>query len=473
MHPQPVTRLILILFLPIAFFACKKDKPSKPLPLPGTPSGLTVTRVSDTGAVIQWNTADLATSYVLRLIPKTSFRSTLEYKLAGNDALIKTLTELTPATKYQVELTAIGDNGKAQPVTADFTTDDADGLVILGSEDKGIYAFDARNGNQVWRYPTGGDVLATPIIKDSIVYVGGFDGRLYALNAADGSQKWVTRTMRSGSGITAPVALSNGRVYLGDYGGWIWAFDATSGMEQWNYVIPSPYKNVNTAPVILGDTIMYIASYDGRVYAFDLRTGTQKWRTESTGNPITSGPAVYNNTIYVGGTPKLYAFDAGTGAVKWTGYVNGYESFYGSPTISDNKVLIGDDRGIFYAFDASTGAIVWSKKISGGTIMTSAMVANGVVYISNGNFVQAMNVSTGNTVWTNTNIPENVSYSGPTVSEKYVYAGSITGKLYCLDRTTGNIKWSTGNSYQRFQSCPVVLKYSGKTFHPGITGIVQ
>jgi outer membrane protein assembly factor BamB len=465
----PFTRLCLIILISISWFACKKDKP-----LPPAPTGLTVSNISDTGATIQWNATDHAKSYKLRLIAITSYRKSLEFKIETGQPLTITATNLIPATKYHVELIPVGDNGEGAIASTDFITEDAEGLIIIGSEDRNVYAFNAKNGDEVWHYTTGDQVPASPVIKDSVVYIGSFDGKLYALNVRDGSLKWATSKMRSGSGITAPVTLSKDRVYLGDYGGWIFAFDTTNGSEKWSYIIPSPYKNVNTAPVIPGDSIMYIGSYDGKVYAFNNATGALKWSSPSTGNPLASGLAVYNNTVYVGAMPKLYAFDAGTGAVKWTGYVTGYESFHASPTISDNKVLIGDEMGTFYAFDATTGAVVWSRKLSNGSIMASAMVAEGVVYIGDGNGVlHALNVTTGSTVWSNNNISAKNIYSGPTITEKHIYTGSLDGKIYCLDRATGSLKWSSKSSYQRFQSSPTVLKYSGKTFHPGITGIVQ
>jgi outer membrane protein assembly factor BamB len=465
------TQLCLILLISITWFACKKDNPK---PMPAAPTGLTVTNITDTGATIHWNAAEHAKSYELHLISKTSFRNSLQYKLEADATLTIPVTDLIPATKYHVEVIAIGDNGKGEPATTDFNTEDADGLVVVGCNDKNIYAFNARNGNEVWHYTTNDQVTATPVIKDSVVYIGSFDGKLYALNAGSGSLKWATRTMRSGSGITAPVTLSRDRIYLGDYGGWIWAFDTTNGAEKWNYILPSPYKNVNTAAVIPGDSIMYIGSYDGKVYAFNNSTGLLKWSSASTDNPLVSGLAVHNNTIYVGATPKLYAFDAGTGAVKWKGYVTGYESFHASPTISDNKVLIGDDAGTFYAFDATTGAIVWSRKLSNGSISSSAVVADGIVYIGDGNgFLLALDVATGSTVWFNYDLSGKNIYSGPTISEKYLYVGTLEGKIYCLNRATGSIKWSSSGKSQGFQSSPTVLKYSGKTFHPGITGIVQ
>jgi outer membrane protein assembly factor BamB len=51
--------------------------------------------------------------------------------------------------------------------------------------------------------------------------------------------------------------------------------------------------------------------------------------------------------------------------------------------------------------------------------------------------------------------------------------GILDGGMYCLDRTNGITIWSKTFAGGRFQSSPTVLKYSGKTVHPEVTGIVQ
>src|SRR5689334_7755599 len=103
------SRLCVILLICMTWFACKKDKP-----LPAAPTGLTVSNITDTGATISWNAPDHAKSYELNLIPATSFRNPLTYKI-GDGSLTITVTDLTPATKYHVVLIALGDNGAGAP----------------------------------------------------------------------------------------------------------------------------------------------------------------------------------------------------------------------------------------------------------------------------------------------------------------------------------------------------------------------
>ena len=471
MNRYASSRLWFVVIICVCVFSCKKNKP-----LPAAPSGLTISNISDTGATIHWNATDLAISYALYIGTDAGFTKGLAmYNPMSVTALTVVLSELTPATKYYVKLVAKNENGEGAPALADFTTEDADGLVVAGCANHNLYAFSARDGHIVWSYSTGGEVSATPIIQDSVVYVGSLDGKLYAINAGNGSQKWSTGKMRSGGGISSTVTISKGIIYLGDYGGWFYAFDAKNGAELWSYIVPSPYRNFNAAAVVSGDSTIFIGDYDGKVYALNAATGIPRWYTTSTGNPLASGVALYNNTLYVGAMPKLYAFDAAGGALKWRGMVTGYEVFDASPTISNNKVLIGDESGMFYAFDAATGAIAWSRKLSNGSIMSSAMAVDGIVYVGDGGGVlYALDVATGSIVWSNNGLSTKNIYSGPVVTDKYVYVGTLEGKMCCVNRATGVTKWSSlASPGQGFYSSPGVLKYSGKTFHPGITGIVQ
>src|SRR6476646_2975958 len=45
-----------------------------------------------------------------------------------------------------------------------------------------------------WKFPTGGAVIASPVIADNIIYFGGDDHNVYAVDATSGRQVWKTQT---------------------------------------------------------------------------------------------------------------------------------------------------------------------------------------------------------------------------------------------------------------------------------------
>ncbi|HHH75925.1 MAG TPA: hypothetical protein ENL03_02735 [Phycisphaerae bacterium] len=54
-------------------------------------------------------------------------------------------------------------------------------LVIFGCHNGNVYALDCKNGDEKWKFKTGGVVFASPWIGDGIVYVASQDGFVYAL----------------------------------------------------------------------------------------------------------------------------------------------------------------------------------------------------------------------------------------------------------------------------------------------------
>jgi outer membrane protein assembly factor BamB len=73
----------------------------------------------------------------------------------------------------------------------------------------------------------------------------------------------------------------------------------------------------------------------------------------------------------------VYALNATTGAEKWT-FTTG-DSVSSSPAVANGVVYIGSDDGNVYALNATTGAQLWTFT-TGGDVQSSPAVANGVVY---------------------------------------------------------------------------------------------
>ena len=59
------------------------------------------------------------------------------------------------------------------------------GAVYFGSHDNIVYALDAKTGEPLWTYETGGGVFSSPAVSGGIVYIGSDDGFVYALRIRD------------------------------------------------------------------------------------------------------------------------------------------------------------------------------------------------------------------------------------------------------------------------------------------------
>jgi eukaryotic-like serine/threonine-protein kinase len=62
------------------------------------------------------------------------------------------------------------------------------GVVYVDSDDKNLYALNAKTGTKLWSYKTGSAVGSSPAVADGVVYFGSSDFNVHALNAKTGAK---------------------------------------------------------------------------------------------------------------------------------------------------------------------------------------------------------------------------------------------------------------------------------------------
>src|SRR6266568_5256455 len=102
----------------------------------------------------------------------------------------------------------------------------ANGIVYIGSNDKLMYALDAKTGKILWAHNANDGVGSSTAVADGIVYVGSNDDNLYAFNARTGATVWIYTT---GGPIWSSPAVANGVVYVGSNDNSLYALDAATG----------------------------------------------------------------------------------------------------------------------------------------------------------------------------------------------------------------------------------------------------
>jgi len=97
------------------------------------------------------------------------------------------------------------------------------GTVYVGSADGNLYALDAANGSETWRFSTGDAIAATPAINDSgdRIAVASMDATLYLL---DSSGNQVETVSIPGDTRASPV-IDNGELFLPTASGVTHAFE--------------------------------------------------------------------------------------------------------------------------------------------------------------------------------------------------------------------------------------------------------
>ncbi len=154
----------------------------------------------------------------------------------------------------------------------------ADNRMFIGSNmDDSVTAFDARTGNQLWKFFTEGPVRFAPVIWKDRLFFGSDDGHLYCVSADKGELMWKFRAVPSDRKLTGNKRLIS-----------VWP--------------------VRGGPVVHEDRIYFAAGvlpFEGVfVYSLDAATGDVLWLNDSTGHIYGTQP---HGTVALGGlAPQGY-----------------------------------------------------------------------------------------------------------------------------------------------------------------------
>jgi len=178
-------------------------------------------------------------------------------------------------------------------------------LVIFGVDDGSIYGIEL-SGKRKWVMRAKRTVNSSPFVdeQENICFVGSFDGYLYALDASSGYTLWRFRT---GGPIVASPAVGGDSVYIASTDGKLYAINIGTGKERWQVSLD---KALVGSPMVHGGFV-YVGSTDGGFYCFDTKTSKQIWKFQ-TGGQITSTAYVEDNILVFGSLDHyLYALPIG------------------------------------------------------------------------------------------------------------------------------------------------------------------
>jgi outer membrane protein assembly factor BamB len=225
----------------------------------------------------------------------------------------------------------------------------AGGRAFVSTPDRNVTAVDIDTGARLWRTPTLG-VPGPPTVVGDLVYVIGSDNRLTTYDAATGA---ATAGFPVGENGRLTVSATDGSLYIRSgtpADGFLLQAHNRGGILRWSTVVPTP----TTAMVAEGR--VYVA---GR--AFDQLTGDLLW----------AGPSAdfYASLAYAEGTVYglrtfglgVTALDPVTGVARWTTNVgDAFPTPDEGPAVTDGLVWVSAGRQV-KALDAATGAILWAS----------------------------------------------------------------------------------------------------------------
>jgi outer membrane protein assembly factor BamB len=186
--------------------------------------------------------------------------------------------------------------GRGPDLTGGPALDPQQQVVVVGSEDGNLYAFDAKTGEALpWSpFRAGDKIWSTPVIRDGVIYFGSHDRYVYAVSLKDGRQLWRFRT---GGAVVARPLLFKDMVVIGAFDKKLYGINARDGSLRWQR--PVEAQNWFWAGAIAGDQVIFAPSMDGNVYALD-GEGNLLWK-HPMGPPIVSTPVLMRRGLVVAG----------------------------------------------------------------------------------------------------------------------------------------------------------------------------
>lgn len=172
--------------------------------------------------------------------------------------------------------------------------------------------------------------------------------------------------------------------------------------EAWQFNADAPIRST----AVCNNNTVFVGSSKGVFYALDKSTGNIKWEFNS-GAAINSSPALHNGNIFFSNNKQtLYALNAATGKIKWQldfgkslNYDWGFDYYYSSPTIINNKILIGIKDGFVYNVDEDNGKLLWKFKTKGIVRSTPAVKTDMVFFGDTEGILYAVDLNSGKEIW--------------------------------------------------------------------------
>ncbi|WP_197440752.1 outer membrane protein assembly factor BamB family protein [Thalassoglobus neptunius] len=261
-------------------------------------------------------------------------------------------------------------------------------------------------------------------------------------------------------GTASTPVIADGRTYVGTLSGDIHCFELSSGELVWTYrsvdeVAENDIPPGFNAALALNSTTVFGGDDFGTFRAVDRKTGARKWTLETEAEIVGGAQVVGDNVIFGSHDGLLYCLNAETGEKVWTAEAQGPVN--ATPTIHDGETFTtGCDQPVLRVFDIQQGKSVSEVPID-ALLIASAAAKDGILYFgTDGGSVHALPIVDGVEGWT-FSIPgrEQQMHSSPVVTEDVVLIGSRDKHVHCIDRKTGELKWSFATR-GRVDSSPVI-----------------
>ncbi|MEO0096803.1 MAG: PQQ-binding-like beta-propeller repeat protein [candidate division WOR-3 bacterium] len=287
-----------------------------------------------------------------------------------------------------------------------------------------------------WTYNVGAEISGSAVVDNlGRIIFGARDGYLYCLNS-NGELLWRT-SLGATVYFSTPALDDSGNIYVTTSRKLIKL--NSNGEILWSWPTHN-LLSISHSPVIGNDGKVYFACYSESLYALD-PAGNLVWAFYLEGD-VNSSPAIgRDGRIYIATTRasqnKLWAFNP-FGSLAWSYNLLG-EADFATPAVGYDSVIyisVGYSNYLLYAIKPD-GSLKWQTNLASSGYSCPAIAYDSTVYINASGRLYCVDSRTGNIRWSLSGFS---SYSAPAIdslgniylgSDRNFYVVSPNGQILC------------------------------------------
>ncbi len=262
------------------------------------------------------------------------------------------------------------------------------GLVVVGTLDGHVYAFDAKTGKQRWVAAVTSEVVAPPVVLTNQVVVRTGDGNVFALDTKTGKQIWlfdqdtVPALSLRGDGA---MLIAHGVVFLGTADGKLVAVRLDNGEKLWDLPLGTGEGRTEIERlddvdmgILFDGATLYASGYHGSLTQVDGASGRPGWHRDfSTYTSLDQGSKAI---VGVDSHSDVWAFDKSSGSDLWKQDKLEWRWLSG-PAVAGKYVVVGDLKGYVHWLQLSDGKLAARERLSHDAIRAQPLVVGNMIYV--------------------------------------------------------------------------------------------
>jgi len=262
-----------------------------------------------------------------------------------------------------------------------------------------VYAVNASDGKEVWRYPAEPNnkllFYATPVLTDDgqlLIGSAGTEHPFFSIDPQTGRDNW-TKSFSGAKGqwIASPLIL-NEKIYAPNTDGFVYILDMDGNQVEDPIEIGGALWSTPTTD----GTLIYLTSLDHHFHVVDPSDHSSREPVDI-GGAAPGSPVVVEGGVYIGSFASSIEFIRSNGNVETLATAENW--IWGTPALDGETLYYADLSGAIYSLDLASGNQNWDNLQPDGPIVASLLVVGDQIYVvtEDGTFI-ALD-SDGKIIW--------------------------------------------------------------------------